>query len=388
MKRVVVRAPLISISGYGVHSRQIFRYLNQKYENKEINLFAQPVPWGMTTWMLDGTMCDGLIGKVINRSIQEPGGFDLSFQVQLPNEWDTKLAKVNIGITAGVETDKCNPKWIEAINKMDLVIVPSNHVRRTFMNSGELKTNVVVIPEAFPDELLNTKRTDSPFRFSTKFNFLIVSQLTASDFKNDRKNVLRMVKWLCQEFDGNEDVGIVLKTNAGRNTRMDRYGVHDMLKGNFSGRKNGFPKIHLVHGSLTDEEMANLYHSPDVKVFVSATSAEGFGLPLLEAAASGLPVIATNWSGHLDFLGQGRFIKLDYELKELNQEKLDDNIFIKGSKWANPSERDFKKKVAKIVESYETPKQWATQLQDKLLKTHNFESVSKLYDAELLGRFI
>ena len=53
---------------------------------------------------------------------------------------------------------------------------------------------------------------------------------------------------------------------------------------------------------MTDEEIHSLYLHGKIKSFVSFTHGEGFGLPLFEAAYSGLPVVAPGWSGQCDFL--------------------------------------------------------------------------------------
>ena len=63
-----------------------------------------------------------------------------------------------------------------------------------------------------------------------------------------------------------------------------------------------FPNIYILDGDLSDEEMNSLYNHPKVKAHVSYTRGEGFGRPLLEACVSGKPIIASNWSGHTDFL--------------------------------------------------------------------------------------
>ena len=62
------------------------------------------------------------------------------------------------------------------------------------------------------------------------------------------------------------------------------------------------PNVYLLHGDLLAEEMNYLYNHPKVKCFISLTHGEGYGRPLQEATMTGLPVIASNWSGHLDFL--------------------------------------------------------------------------------------
>lgn len=151
-KRVVLRAPVVTQSGYGVHSRQIARYLLGK---ENVELIVQPVPWGVTPWILDHDACDGLIGKLVAATQSNPGACDVSIQVQLPNEWDPNLANVNVGVTAGVETDRCNPEWIRAVNNMDLVIVPSQHVYDVFHNTGRVTTKMVVVNESFIDTVLH-----------------------------------------------------------------------------------------------------------------------------------------------------------------------------------------------------------------------------------------
>ena len=59
-----------------------------------------------------------------------------------------------------------------------------------------------------------------------------------------------------------------------------------------------------ANANLTNAEMAQLYNHPKIKAMVTLTNGEGFCRPLLEAAACGLPVMATNWSGQLDFLNK------------------------------------------------------------------------------------
>jgi glycosyltransferase involved in cell wall biosynthesis len=115
------------------------------------------------------------------------------------------------------------------------------------------------------------------------------------------------------------------------------------------------------------------------------TRGEGFGLPLLEAAASGLPVITTNWSGHLDFMNLGKFIPVDFTLIDIPATRVDNSIFVAGTKWAQPIEADFKKRLTKFKESHITPRQWAEELSVKCQKSFSrtaiLDNYAKLTDA-------
>ena len=65
---------------------------------------------------------------------------------------------------------------------------------------------------------------------------------------------------------------------------------------------------------MDESEISALYRHDIVKALVAPTRGEGWGLPILDAAVCGLPVIATKWSGHLDFMKQVKFLDLDYNL--------------------------------------------------------------------------
>jgi glycosyltransferase involved in cell wall biosynthesis len=381
MKTVLLRAPVLCQAGYGVHARQVGRWLLSK-ENLDITVEA--LPWGVTPWLLDANMHDGLVGKLMDLTGNKKPMYDVTIQLQLPNEWNPQLGKFNIGMTAGVEVDKCNPAWVEAINRMNLVIVPAEFVKQTFMTSGNVTTQILVIPEAFPDEMLNDNREILNLDLSTPFNFLVFGQFTGNNPENDRKNLFYTIKWICEEFTNDQDVGIVLKTNVARNSKIDRASTRNLVsKLILETRKTDFPKIHLLHGDLSNDEVRMLYTHPKVKGLVSLTRGEGFGLPILEAASCGLPVIATDWSAHTEFLNLGKSIKIEKVLKPIHESRVDNNIFVPGAKWAEPSEGDAKKRLRKFKENPDVPKQWALELQNTIRKQYNFNTISGLYDQAL-----
>jgi len=389
-KKIILRAPLLTASGYGVHARQVARWLIEKEQvsGSSIKVTMDPVQWGDTPWIVDPSAEDGLIGKILQRcNKQESDVFDLSFQLQLPNEWNPFLADKNIGLTAAVEADKCNPNWIENCNRMDLIVTPSEFSKKVLTASGNLSVPVVVIPESFPDQLLvnSTEEDVLDLGIETDFNFLIFGQITGNTVENDRKNLAYTLKWICEEFDGREDIGVVVKTNLGRQSALDRIKTASMLSQLLMQVKKSDkgPKIYLLHGAMNDKEIASLYRHPKIKALVSLTRGEGFGLPLLEAAVAGLPVIATDWSAHTEFLNKGKWIKVDYSLVEIDKSRVDQNVWMPGTRWAMPKEEDAKRKLKRFVSSPSLPREWSAELKTTLTSAYSFESIAKVYETTL-----
>lgn len=380
MKSILLRAPLLTHSGYGVHSRQIAKWLFRvATETHELDITTEPLPWGKCHLVVDPEAEDGLIGQILQATNNKKNFYDVTIQLQLPNEWNPFLGNFNIGVTAGVETDKCNPAWIDCINRMDMIIVPSEFTKQTFLNTGDVKVPLVVIPESFP-EAFTASPVPVDLGLTTKFNFLIVGQLTGNNVDNDRKNLPYTIKWLADTFAGCPDVGVILKTNSGAQTHLDKRNVQAIfskLVGEVS-KPNG-PKFYLLHGHMRDEEMHGLYTHPDVKALVTFTHGEGYGLPILEAAACGLPVIATNWSGHLDFLKLGKFISVESIVNPIHETRVDNQIFVKDTKWAYPVELDAKRRLKKFYESSQMPQQWAKELAEKVRENFSFAKVAEQY---------
>ncbi len=377
MKSVILRGPVLTQSGYGVHSRQVARWLIELAEAQKIKLSIQCVPWGDTTWYLNPDDLDGLIGKIMKFSVAVEEKADISFQVILPNEWDLSCARYNVGITAGIETDRCNPQWIDAVNKMDLVVVPSTHIKNTFKNSGKLTREIVVIPESFPDAL--KQEPTGKFEFDTSFNFLIFGQLTSPNPSDDRKNTFKTMKVIADTFSENDDVGIVIKSNVGRSTIIDYKAIQGIITSACQHMKIN-KKIHLLHGSFTDSDLNNLYKTESIKATISLTRGEGFGLPILESAAAGLPVIATGWSAHTDYMKKDAYLKVKYNLEEVADSRVDANLFMKGAKWAEFTERSA---VENLKNFYKYPgiyQKKALKHQESILESHRFRAIANTYN--------
>lgn len=388
--KVLLRGPLLTNSGYGVHARQIFEVLERQ---KDIDLSVQCTGWGKCSWLVDPDGFGGLVERIMRMSKPiDDTKFDLSVQVQLPDEWDPKLGKKNIGVTAAVETNKCSSAWVEQCNKMDKIIVPSTFTKNVIKRSGIIYKTIEVIPEWFNQSLLDKPGcdkihyNDERYRLDNQFNFLVMGLVTGVEPSCDRKNLINTVKWLMEEFEGEKEVGILLKTSFGKSTKLDQKITIDFIKSAIDNfRKGSFPKVHLIHGNLSEKEIASLYYAQNVKAFVSATRGEGYGLPVIDAAAAGLPIAITDWSGHYEYLDRDLITPISYELVDIPKEKIDGRVFIEGVKWANPQKESFKESVRSIYENYKSHKENAKILQKTILSNYNKVEIAKKYQKVIFG---
>ena len=204
--------------------------------------------------------------------------FDFSFQVTIPNEWE-QIAPINIGVTAGIETSKISPGWIEKSELVDHIITISEHSKNVFLSTayqsqnnktGEIIDNYrCTTPiEVVHYPVRDYESDDMGLDFETDFNFLAVAQIST------RKNILNLVKWFAEEFF-DQSVGLVLKCTHINNSIMDRLATQNVIKNLQSEYKDRKCKDYLVHGSLTDEEMTYLYQHPKIKALISLAHGEG-----------------------------------------------------------------------------------------------------------------
>ena len=266
------------------------------------------------------------------------------------------VGKYNIGSTAGIETTACPQDWIEGLNRMDLNIVPSNFskeaLEKTIYDRIDNNTKQVLgnIKCEKPIEVLfegaDTKIYKKPKQISKElkkefqqidesFLFLYVGHWLNGSIGNDRKDTGMLVKVFLETFKNQKKKpALLMKTNSADFSVLDREEMMkriENIKNSIKG--DDLPNIYLLHGDLTDDEINQLYHHPRVKTHISLTHGEGFGRPLLEASLSEKPVIASNWSGHKDFLPEDKALMLPGSLTKVPNEAFPDNIYVEGSQW-------------------------------------------------------
>ena len=361
MKSLLICAPITSRSGYGAHARDLFRAF---YKLKRFDIKILDVRWGdCPRNALDP---DNKFHKIMLDSIltepkleQQP---DVYVDIRIPNEFET-FGKYNIGITAGIETDIISNEWIDGCNKMDLVIVPSEHSKDSIVKTiydkmenlpsgeqqkiGELQVNkpVEVLFEGANTEIYKKLDVGDINKnilnyingvVKEEFAFLFVGQWTKGGYGEDRKDIGKLIKVFYEAFaNKKKKPALILKTSGATFSIIDKEETLTkiaQIKNSF-GPDYDLPNVYLLHGELNSDEMNSLYNHPKIKSMVSFTHGEGFGRPLLEASMVGLPVIASGWSGHVDFLDKDNSLLVGGKLKEVPKSVVWDKIVLENSKW-------------------------------------------------------
>jgi glycosyltransferase involved in cell wall biosynthesis len=358
MRTAVIASPVATQSGYGHHAREIItNIIEQRGSEWDVKLVS--LPWGHTPMTYPISV--DLQLRIIPLPLQEQP--DIWVQISVPNELQP-VGKYNIGVTAGTEGSICPSEWIDKLNAMNLVIVPSEFTKTVFEETAKqsnkvITTKIEVVPEYFDETVYTNKEIKTLSELDSvdeSFAFLSVGHWLQGQAGEDRKNMSGLVHCFFNTYKDKKDApALILKTSGATYSIMDRMDMEDrinQLRAMFNTSK--LPNVYLIHGELTDAEMNSLYNHPKVKAMVSFTKAEGFGRPLLEFSTTGKPIIAPHYSGQADFLKKDFICALPGAQTPIHS-SAQNEFLIDGATWFTPDYGYAGKMMQEIQKNY---KKW------------------------------
>jgi glycosyltransferase involved in cell wall biosynthesis len=400
-KRILIIGPVCNVSGYSEHARM---FADAFLEDDNFDTYIIATQWANATTdmrhekkyieCIKKTQMYLKYAQSTGQTMQD--SFECCYQVRPPNEFES-ITNYDIGVTAALETVSAPIEWIQKCNMMKKILVVSEHAKKNLENTKDISTGQAITA---PIEVIpfynNLKEERQKFEgygeITTDVNFLCVSQFAP------RKNLFEMIKSFVDEFKDDEDVGLILKTHIQNNSTIDRSQITDVLS-NFVGAqtKNRKCKVYLIHGNLNEEEMQSLYDKDTIKGYISATHGEGFGIPIFNAVCADIPVIATSWSGHMDFLSapvvnevskrskvKNLFLKVPYLIDKVKKEHLMPGLINEGAKWAYPNMKVFRKNLRALASSRGFHAKEAKHLGQHVRESFTRESVlQKIIDSSI-----
>jgi len=366
----VISCPYDTYSGYGARDRDIVKAIinTDKYD---VKLMAQR--WGSTSWGFckNHPEWEYLHNHKLpeNKLTTKP---DIWMQITIPNEFQA-VGKYNIGCTAGIESNLCKPEWIEGLNRMDINWVSSNFAKNTFENTKyerrnkktekvegfiKLEKPIKVVFEGANLDIykpITSKeiKTINLEEIKESFCYLFVGHWMQGAYGHDRKNVWKTVKAFFETFKNQKQKpALILKASVGVASYVSRDEILNRIKQiRKSVNATNLPNVYVLNGEFSDQEMNELYNHPKIKSMVSFTKGEGYGRPLLEFSLTGKPIIASNWSGHTDFLKPSFTTLVGGELENVDSSAANDWL-IKESKWFKAHDAEMGRTLKDVYKKY------------------------------------
>jgi len=398
---LVVSCPIDTYSGYGARARDFVQSIID-LDKYDVKILSQR--WGNTRFgYLQDHGNTSLSSRIVPNLTQQP---DVWIQITVPNEFQ-KVGKYNIGVTAGIETTLCDPSWVQGCNNMDLVLVSSEHAKKVFEESKfnmqdnrtgqvtgtvELQTKIEVLFEGADIEKYFTTTSNLDLdSIEESWNYLVVGHWLPGEVGEDRKNIGYTIKAFLETFKNKQKgkrPGLIVKIQAGSGTSiMDREAVLDKIDAIRQTVKGNLPNIYLLHGEMTDAEVNELYNHSKVKAMVTLTKGEGFGRPLLEFSLVNKPIIASAWSGQVDFLDK-EFTKLiGGTLTQVHPSAAVEKMILRESQWFTPDPIEVGRALKEVYDDYDKWKTAAKRQGHKSRTQFSYDNMRETLD-NLLTQYV
>lgn len=290
---------------------------------------------------------------IIQRDADDP-------QVEVTFAWgdlfERNEAPVKVGYTM-LEVDGLPSEWVRQANRMSEIWVPSAFNEETFAASG-VKRPIVKMPLGYDPSYFNPGIKG--FRANDRFTFLSIFEW------GERKAPELLLRAFNDEFSGDEDVQLVVKTsNRDPEVNIPKQ-VADLRL-----RRGRAPMVIDLNRPVPAHQMGAVYRSADA--FVFPTRGEGWGYPVMEALACGLPTISTAWSALEEFYDDTVGFPVSHKLVPAQARC----TYYKGFSWAEPQLEDLRHQMRWVYEHHAEARQRAAVGAERMRQTYTLDATTR-----------
>ncbi len=275
---------------------------------------------------------------------------DIILTFSFPPNYPNLRGRLKAGILV-YESTKVPQNWVDAINShMDLLLVPSSYTRYIMVESGVREELAAVVPHGYDPNLFHENAEPGPRLAGGKYTFLSLA------VPHRRKGIELLLKAFTLEFGRGEPAALVIhSTYAPKPGNEKIWETTDTRTLAYKVRQkySGPSTIIAETGVIPIEDVPSYIGACDC--YVQPSMSEGFGMAILEAMALAKPVIATGWSGHMDFCNKDNSYLIDYDIiraREIQYDNDDPEALI-----ASPRLDSLRKIMRHVFENREEAKE-------------------------------
>ncbi len=282
-------------------------------------------------------------------------------------------AERNFG-RAHFDTDRLPPVWAARCNRMDEVWVPSTFNVETFARSGVDLERLRVVPT--PLDPREFPRRSGPRSRSTDGGFLFAATTDGTA----RSATELLLDMFLREFRGEATVRLLLLARGAAAREVGALRERARAVAGDLVDSEGKPRIRVEAGTDPRRRRAAL---AETDAFVQVWRGDGLGREVLEAAALGLPVVATRFGAPLDFLHDRNAFLIDCAVVPIEGETVGLEPALKGHRWAEPIGFHLAETMRLLVENRAAGEEAGRRARAEVFASHSLDQVGRRLRAAL-----
>ncbi|MHB1836912.1 MAG: glycosyltransferase, partial [Solirubrobacteraceae bacterium] len=263
------------------------------------------------------------------------------------------------------EVERFPERWRDSFTLLEEVWAPTAHVAAALEPLATVPVTTVRMPVAptpfEPRSRADLGLEDEPFTFLFSFDYLSVAE---------RKNPLAVIAAFRAAFGPGDGARLVIKCiNSDRDPAY-----HERVR----GAAGEHPDVRMIDGYMSPTDNRSLSVACDC--YVSLHRAEGFGLGMAEAMWNGKPVIATRYSGNLDFMTESNSLLVDHELVPIGEGF---DPYPPDGVWAEPSVEHASTLMRRVFDDRNFAAKLGATAAGDIRRTHSPEAAGEILEARL-----